>query len=131
MLGHDGQSICIIPSKKMIVLRMGLTAGGASVWFLLLLAKCLHAFTFAAHHSTCIALLSHQFPGSLRARGQALYTILAYGVPGVLGGLLGGVLSTNLGLPSVFWAGLLSSALATYCAWRVWCHLHGSKRQSA
>lgn len=25
MLGHDGQSICIIPSKKMIVLRMGLT----------------------------------------------------------------------------------------------------------
>ena len=25
MLGHDGQSICIIPSRKMIVLRMGLT----------------------------------------------------------------------------------------------------------
>ena len=25
MLGHDGQSICIIPSKKMLVLRMGLT----------------------------------------------------------------------------------------------------------
>ncbi len=25
MLGHDGQSICIIPSRKMLVLRMGLT----------------------------------------------------------------------------------------------------------
>jgi PPP family 3-phenylpropionic acid transporter len=56
-------------------------AGGA-----LLLAQALHAFTFATHHTVCIALLSHHFPGRLRGRGQALYTVIAYGFPGVLGG---------------------------------------------
>jgi PPP family 3-phenylpropionic acid transporter len=107
---------------------MGLTAGGATLWTVLLLAQCLHAFTFAAHHAACIALLSHHFPGSLRGRGQALYTVLAYGIPGVLGGLVGGVLSSRLGLASVFWAGLLCSVLATFCAWQVWRRRHGSHR---
>lgn len=51
--------------------------------------------------------------------------MLAYGVPGVLGGLAGGVLTSHLGLASVFWAGLACAALATLCAWQVWRHLHG------
>ncbi|MFN7197030.1 MAG: MFS transporter, partial [Hylemonella sp.] len=72
------------------VLRMGMTATGATLWPVLLLAQALHALTFAAHHTACIALLSHHFPGSLRGRGQALYTVLGYGLPGVLGGFGGG-----------------------------------------
>jgi len=103
-----------------MVLRMGLTASSAAVWPLLLLAQCLHAFTFAAHHSACIALLSHHFPGHLRGRGQALYAVLGYGLTGVLGGLFGGLLSARLGLASVFWATLGTSLLATACAWQVW-----------
>ena len=47
-----------------------------------MLAQALHAFTFATHHTVCIALLSHHFPGQLRGRGQALYTVIAYGLPG-------------------------------------------------
>jgi PPP family 3-phenylpropionic acid transporter len=101
-------------------LRMGITAGWASVWAVLLFAQCLHAFTFAAHHAVCTALLSHHFPGRLRGRGQALYVTLAYGVPGVLGGLAGGVISSSLGLPSVFWACSVCALLASFCAWRVW-----------
>jgi PPP family 3-phenylpropionic acid transporter len=103
-----------------MVLRMGLTATSAAVWPLLLLAQCLHAFTFAAHHSVCIALLSHHFPGKLRGRGQALYAVLGYGLTGVLGGLLGGLMSARLGLASVFWATLGTSVIATACAWQVW-----------
>ena len=103
-----------------MALRMGLTAGWASFLPVLLLAQALHAVTFAAHHSTCIALLSHHFPGRLRGRGQALFTVIAYGLPGVLGGLLGGVLSGALGLQSVFWACMGSAGVASACAWRVW-----------
>jgi PPP family 3-phenylpropionic acid transporter len=103
-----------------MVLRMGITASSAEVWLLLVAAQAMHALTFAAHHSMCITLLSEYFPGSLRGRGQALYTVLAYGLPGVVGGLLGGALSARFGLASVFWAALLSSALATLCAWQVW-----------
>ena len=103
-----------------LALRMGLTATLVAVWPVLLLAQLLHAFTFAAHHSVCIALLSHHFPDNLRGRGQALYTALGYGLPGVLGGLFGGALTSHYGLASVFWVSLISSVLATVCAWRVW-----------
>lgn len=110
------------------VLRMGLTATSAPLLPLLLLAQALHAVTFAAHHSVCTALLSQHFPGRLRGRGQALYTVIGYGFPGVLGGILGGVLSAKYGLVSVFWASLSSSLLATACAWKVW---QGRARRAA
>jgi PPP family 3-phenylpropionic acid transporter len=104
----------------LMALRMGLTAGLPMVWPLLLLAQTLHAFTFAAHHTVCIALLSHHFPGRLRARGQALYTVVGYGLPGVIGGLGGGLLSTRLGLASVFWLSSAVAALAMVCALKLW-----------
>ncbi len=101
-----------------MVLRMGITASAAQSLAWLLLAQALHAITFAAHHSVCIALISEMFPGRLRGRGQALFTVLGYGLPGVLGGLLGGVLSAQFGLISVFWAACACSVLSTLSAVR-------------
>ena len=57
----------------------------------------LHALTFAAQHSACIAVITRHFPGRLRGRGQALYTVLGYGASGVVGGVAGGALSERLG----------------------------------
>ncbi|MBU0589813.1 MAG: MFS transporter [Gammaproteobacteria bacterium] len=107
-----------------MVLRMGITASSASVLGLLLLAQALHAITFATHHAVCISLLTAYFPGRLRGRGQALYTVIGYGIPGVLGGLAGGALSSRLGLASIFWASMLISLIAGACAYRVWRHQH-------
>lgn len=103
-----------------MALRMGVTASMASVLWLLAVMQALHALTFAAHHSACIALVSHHFPGSLRGRGQALYTVIGYGVPGVIGGLAGGQLSTSWGLQSVFWATAGVAVCALLCAMQVW-----------
>lgn len=103
-----------------MVLRMGITATGAGVLALLLFAQALHALTFATHHTVCIALLSHHFPGRLRGRGQALYVAVAYGLPGVLGGLAGGMLSSAYGLASVYWACTVVSVVATGCAFGAW-----------
>ncbi len=99
-------------------LRMGVTAAGAGVLLLMALAQIAHAFTFAAHHASCIALLARHFPGRLRGRGQALYTVIGYGLPGVLAGLFGGLLSSRLGLPSVFWACMVMALVAAACALR-------------
>jgi len=107
-----------------MVLRMGITASSAQVLLLLLLAQTLHALTFATHHTVCIALLSQHFTGRLRGRGQALYTVIAYGFPGVLGGLGGGLLSESLGLASVYWVSVGTSLLAMLCAWGAWRHEH-------
>lgn len=102
------------------VLRMGLIAGSASVLPLLVLAQLLHALSFAAHHAVCIALLSHHFPGRLRGRGQALYTVIGYGFPGVLGSLGGGLLSAKYGLDAVFISSTAMGLVATGCAFKVW-----------
>ncbi|PUE52763.1 MFS transporter [Limnohabitans parvus] len=110
----------LVVCSAAMVLRMGLTAWWADVLWVLLLAQCLHALTFATHHTACIALLSHHFPGRLRGRGQALYTVIAYGFPGVIGGLLGGVLSERWGLVSVYHASLVTSMIATAAAYKVW-----------
>ena len=107
-----------------MVLRMGLTASSAQVLVLLVVAQTLHALTFATHHTVCIALLSQHFSGRLRGRGQALYTVIGYGFPGVIGGLAGGMLSTHYGLTSVYWASMVISALAVACALGAWRHHH-------
>ena len=107
-----------------MALRMALTATWGDVLLVLVLAQTLHALTFAAHHTVCIALLSHHFPGRLRGRGQALYAVLAYGFSGVLGGLLGGLLSDRWGLASVFWASVFTSLVAVAATWKVWRHHH-------
>jgi len=103
-----------------MTLRMGMTAQWADVLWVLLMAQALHALTFAAHHTVCVALLSHYFPGRLRGRGQALYTVIAYGFPGVLGGLAGGLLGDSLGLQSVYWASMGAALAATFSAYKVW-----------
>ncbi len=107
-----------------MALRMVMTALWADVLWVLLLAQTLHALTFAAHHTVCVALLSHHFPGRLRGRGQALYTVIAYGFPGVLGALLGGLISERFGLVSVYWVSVVTSLVAMAAAWQVWRHHH-------
>ncbi|MFZ2737000.1 MAG: MFS transporter [Burkholderiaceae bacterium] len=112
-------SAWLLLCSLVMVLRMGITASSVSL-LPLLLAQCLHAMTFANHHVVCITLLSEYFPGRLRGRGQALYTVIGYGVPGVLGGLGGALLSSTLGLASIFWACMAISLIAVACSYRLW-----------
>ena len=107
-----------------MALRMVMTSVWADVLWVLVLAQCLHALTFATHHTASVALLSHHFPGRLRGRGQALYTVIAYGLTGVLGGVVGGFMSERWGLVSVFQASVVTALLAVLSGWQVWRHHH-------
>ncbi|PWQ83140.1 MFS transporter, partial [Stenotrophomonas maltophilia] len=76
------------------VVRMAMT-GVAGQWLAaILFAQLLHGLSFAAHHTTCIALVTRHFPGRLRGRGQALFTVVGYGIGGVAGVLAGGALAS-------------------------------------
>jgi MFS transporter, PPP family, 3-phenylpropionic acid transporter len=103
--------------------RFAATAAFGAWAPVLVLAQLSHAITFAAHHSTCIALVHKLFPGRLHGRGQALYTTLGYGLSGVLGGVGGGWLISHLGFAAVFWAACICSALAWLCATQSARHL--------
>lgn len=99
-------------------LRFAVTAAFGAHWTALVAAQALHAVTFAAQHAACIVLIHRHFPGTLRGRGQALYSVLGYGLSGVAGGFGGGWLSTRFGFPAVFWAGALAGLVALACATR-------------
>jgi MFS transporter, PPP family, 3-phenylpropionic acid transporter len=98
------------------VLRFALIAAFGAQLAVLVVAQLLHVVTFAAQHAACIVLINRHFPGPLRGRGQALYTVLGYGFSGVIGGVGGGWLSVRFGFASVFWAAAVAAALGYACA---------------
>ena len=120
----------LIVSAAAGALRFGLTAGLGDVLWVLFAAQTLHAISFAASHTASTALISHHFPGSMRGRGQALYTVLGYGIPGVLGSWAGGLISEAYGLRSVFWVCTVVAVLSILCAIKVW-RLHHSENHLA
>ncbi len=99
-------------------LRFVATAAGGNSPAVLVLAQMTHAITFAAHHAACIVLVNRYFPARLRGRGQALYTILGYGLSGVLGGVGGGWVISHLGFATVFWCAAASALLGWLAARR-------------
>ena len=105
-------------------LRFALTAAFGGTLAMLLAAQMLHGLTFAAQHAACIAMLHRFFPGRLRGRGQALYSVLGYGVPGVLGGVGGGWLGSRSGFTAVFWVAACVAVLA-------WLALQRAERRLA
>jgi PPP family 3-phenylpropionic acid transporter len=111
-------STWLVICSGVMVVRMVMTTWWADLVLVLWLAQMLHAITFASHHTVCISILSKHFPGRLRGRGQALYASIGYGIPGVLGALLGGVLSESFGLNSIYSASLAVAVVACLCAWR-------------
>lgn len=103
-------------SSAFTALRFALTAAFGGSMVVLVFAQSLHAITFAAQHVACIVLINRHFPGPLRGRGQALYTTLGYGIPGVLGGIGGGWLSSRIDFTAVFWAASVAAVLGWACA---------------
>lgn len=99
-------------------LRFGLIAAAGDQFAVLVGAQLLHAVTFAGHHAACITLINRHFPGALRGRGQALYSVLGYGLSGVAGGVAGGWLSSRAGFEAVFWAAAACALVGWWCATR-------------
>jgi PPP family 3-phenylpropionic acid transporter len=100
-------------------LRMALIAGAVEWLPALFVAQALHALTFATHHTACIAMVTRHFPGRLRGRGQALFTVIGYGFGGVTGVIAGGQVVARFGYVPLYWAAAVLGLLATWCAWRV------------
>ncbi|MDT8997790.1 MFS transporter [Paucibacter sp. APW11] len=108
----------LLLAAVLAALRFAVTAAFGGWLALLILAQCLHAITFAAQHTVCIALVTRYFPGRLRGRGQALYSVLGYGCSGVLGGVAGASLASHWGYAATFWAASVVALLGALCCWR-------------
>lgn len=100
-------------------LRMGITALLGGWLAALFVAQVLHSLSFATHHTACIALVSKHFPGRLRGRGQALFTVTGYGIGGVTGVLAGGAIASRFGFVAMYLAATALAVAATWCALRL------------
>lgn len=105
----------LVLAAGVTALRFAATAAFGDVPAVLVAAQLTHVVTFAAQHMACTSVIARHFPDRLRTRGSALYTTLGYGVPGVVGGFAGGLLSQAFGLAAVFWAASLVALASAGC----------------
>ena len=103
ILAKLGAASLLSFSMLVSALRWGLIAHFPQQLPVVLFAQALHAVTFGVYHAAAIHLIDRWFPGSLRGRGQALYSSVSFGLGGGVGSLLAGRLWENLGGSSVFW----------------------------
>jgi PPP family 3-phenylpropionic acid transporter len=72
------------------VVRFAAIGWAAGFLAVLVVAQLLHAATFGAFHAASVAMVQRLFPAAAHARGQALFSSLAYGGGGAAGALLAG-----------------------------------------
>jgi PPP family 3-phenylpropionic acid transporter len=100
------------------VARFALLGLWAGIWPLLLVAQLLHAATFAAHHSSAILTIQRWFPGATAARGQGLYTSIAYGAGATAGSLTATWFWSHAGPGAAFLAMSGIALFALLAGWR-------------
>ena len=100
------------------VLRFAVIGWWIDSLLLIVAAQVLHAATYGAHHAASMAAVHHFFKGRHQAKGQSIYTSLAYGMGGTLGALGGGYAWGTLGPQLTF--GFASLCALTGLAILLW-----------
>lgn len=110
----------LLASFACAVLRFPAIGWGVDSLLLLAAAQLLHAATFGVFHAACVAAVHRLFPGALAARGQALYSSIAYGLGGAAGSLIAGWTWTAFGPSASFMISAFFAALGgAFVAWKV------------
>ncbi|MDR4513706.1 MAG: MFS transporter [Nitrosomonas sp.] len=91
----------------------------------IIFAQVLHAITYGAHHVAAIMVVHHFFHGRHQAKGQTIYTSVAYGMGGTLGAVLSGYTWDGLGAEITFTISAVSALLGMMLV--VW-KMNGVKR---
>lgn len=110
----------LIASFACAVVRFLAIGWGVESIAVLAAAQLLHAATFGAFHAGSVAAVHRLFPGPLAARGQALFSSVAYGLGGAAGSLVAGATWEPLGASISFAVSALFGAMgAVLVAWKV------------
>jgi len=76
-----------------------------------LAAQLLHALTFGALHVAGMGFITRAVEPDARGRAVSLYNAFGFGMPGLLGGVLGGQILEYLGFSTLFWVFALPPAM--------------------
>lgn len=84
---------------------------------LLLLIQLTHAFTFGVFYLASVQTVDALAPPGLRATAQGVFASITFGVSGLVGNTLGGLLYEPLGMGRLYAAAALLAAVATVLYW--------------
>lgn len=101
----------LVSSFALAVVRFMLIGWWVHVPAALFAAQVLHAATFGTFHAAALARVHQWFQGRNKARGQAVYSSLSFGLGGTLGGLASGIAWERLGAAATFGAAAACAAL--------------------
>ena len=107
----------VIVSLLLTTLRWVITAYFANHLILLIFSQCLHAFSFALLHVVSISYIGLFFPGKQRLHGQALYSVLGFGLGGAIGAYFAGITWASYGSQFVFMSAAGIAFVAVMIAW--------------
>lgn len=71
-------------------------------WSFLLIAQCLHAFSFGAMHAAAIHFVHRRFSLPNQGRAQAIYSSMGFGAGGVVGAIVSASIVTSVGFHHAF-----------------------------
>jgi PPP family 3-phenylpropionic acid transporter len=110
--------LVLIASFALATVRFLIIGWCADNLAMLLLAQTLHAASFGSFHASALGYVNKFFSGRHQARGQAIYTSLAFGVGGTLGGIYSGIAWERLGPSLTFTGAALCAFAGMLILWR-------------
>jgi PPP family 3-phenylpropionic acid transporter len=108
----------LIASFALAGIRFIIIGWCADSLVMLLLAQAMHAASFGSFHASALGYVNKFFGGRHQARGQAIYTSLAYGVGGTIGGIYAGSAWERLGPNLTFTGAALCAFAGMLILWR-------------
>jgi MFS transporter, PPP family, 3-phenylpropionic acid transporter len=107
----------LIASFALATLRFAIIAWCADSLFMLLFAQTLHAASFGSFHAAALGFVHRFFRGRHEARGQALYTSIAFGVGGTIGGWYAGYAWERFGAGITFTGAAVFAFIGMLILW--------------
>lgn len=102
LMRHFSLKHILIFSFACAILRFLLIGQGVEWPLIIVFAQVLHAATYGAHHIAAMMVIHQFFHGRHQAKGQAIYTSIAYGLGGALGAISSGYTWDLLGAEATF-----------------------------
>lgn len=101
----------LIFSFTCAILRFLMIGWGVEWLLIILLAQVLHAATYGTHHIAAMMVVHHYFHGRNQAKGQAIYTSVAFGVGGTIGAICSGYTWGGIGAEMTYTISAVSALL--------------------
>ena len=107
-----GPRLLLIVALILTTLRWLLIGHYVEIFWIIILAQCLHAASFGLYHAVGIELFHRNFKGKLQGRGQALYSAISFGAGGAVGTLISGAYWDAYSAQVIFGSAAATSLIA-------------------